>query len=63
MALPEPHLPTRRQILDDQTGEEHRLCARSYVSADGDSLVPEDAWVKNFVDRLAALVRNISGKD
>jgi hypothetical protein len=66
MARPEPHLPTRRrQILDDRTGGKFRLDRREYEDTwpDEDSLVPGDAWVKNFVGRLAALVHRIGGKN
>jgi hypothetical protein len=66
MALPEPHLPTRRrQILDDQTEGTQHFNAREYEDtwADEDSLVPSDAWVKNFVGRLAALIHSMGGKN
>jgi hypothetical protein len=65
MKLPTPLLPTRqRQILDDQTGGTHRFNAREYEDtwADGNSSVPPDAWVKNFVDRLAARIRGMGEK-
>jgi hypothetical protein len=66
MTLPEPHVPTRRrQILDDQTGGTRRFNAREYEDtwADGDSSIPPDAWVKNFVDRLAARIRSMGEKN
>jgi hypothetical protein len=66
MARCEPHLPTRRpQILDDQTGGARHFDAHEYEDtwADGDGLVPGDAWVKSFVARLAALVHSIGGKN
>jgi hypothetical protein len=66
MTLPEPHVPTRRrQILDDQTGGTQRFNAREYevTWADGDNSVPPDAWVKNFVNRLAARIREMGEKD
>jgi hypothetical protein len=66
MKQPESHTPTRRrQILDDQTGGTHRFNAREYEDtwADGDSLVPPDAWVKNFVERLAARIRGMGEKN
>jgi hypothetical protein len=66
MTLPEAHLPRRRrQILDDQTGAGHRFNAREHEDgwANGDSPVPGDAWVKNFVARLAALIHHFGGKN
>jgi hypothetical protein len=66
MALPDPPMPTRRrQILDDQTEATRHFNARAYqdTRADGDSLASGDPWVKNFVDRLAALVDAIGGKN
>jgi hypothetical protein len=66
MALPEPHLQTRRrQILDDQTGGARRFNACEYEDtwADGDSSVPGDAWVKDFVGRLAARIRSLGEKN
>jgi hypothetical protein len=63
MALPNPHIQARRrQILDDQTGGTPYVNARECEGtwADGDS---GDAWVKNFVGRLAALVRDIGGSN
>ena len=64
MARPEPHLPTRRRhILDDQTRGARHFDAHQDTWADEDSLVPGDAWVKNFVGRLAALVHRIGGKN
>jgi hypothetical protein len=66
MTLPEPHVPTRRrQIPDDQTGGTPRFNAREYEDAwaDGDSSIPADAWVKNFVDRLAARIRSMGEKN
>jgi hypothetical protein len=62
MTLSEPHLPTRRrQILDDQTGAAEQINARQYGDswADGDSSIPGDAWVKDFVGRLAARIRSL----
>jgi hypothetical protein len=60
MSYPEQALlkKRRRQILDDETGDGHRL----------DTLPPDDtsdsenAWAKNFVVRLGAVIRSIGGK-
>ena len=60
----------RRQILDDDT-EEARfdIGAPGETSAPGNGRVqedppqPEDGWVSSFMDRLAALVRDVSGRE
>ena len=60
MTSPEQRLLSRRrQILDDETEEARRIHAQDHQGgwADGNN------WVKNFVDRLAGLVRKIGGKD
>jgi hypothetical protein len=63
MTTPEPHLPTRRrQILDDRTGEAERINAHEYEDA-WDSSIPGDAWVKDFVGRLAARIRSLGEKN
>jgi hypothetical protein len=65
MTLPEPHLPTRRrQIMDDQTGQAHPFNAHEHKEAwtGGDNLVSRDAWVKDFVGRLAARIRSLGEK-
>jgi len=54
MTLPEPHSPRRRlQILDDETRDVQLFNARQH----------EDAWVTNFIARLAGLVRKVGGKN
>jgi hypothetical protein len=65
MTLPEHALPKRRrQILDDETGATRRLNASKHpdTSAHEDTL-HQDTWARNFVDRLAGLVRKIGGKN
>jgi hypothetical protein len=60
----------RRQILDDDT-EEARFDTRvpGDTSASGNGRVQEDTsrqedgWVSNFMGRLAALVRDIGGRE
>jgi hypothetical protein len=62
----------RRQILDDDT-EEARLGAPGATSAPGNGRVQEDSplaedscedsWVSSFMGRLAALVRDVSGRE
>jgi hypothetical protein len=60
----------RRQILDDNT-EEARfdMGAPGATSAPGngrvqeDSPQAEDSWVNSFMGRLAALVRDVSGRE
>ncbi|THD70788.1 MAG: hypothetical protein E7813_07160 [Bradyrhizobium sp.] len=65
---PERALPKRRrQILDDETGGTPRFEAGEDIwaqtnGAHGDGR-NEDAWVGNFIARLAGLVRKISGKN
>jgi hypothetical protein len=50
---PEQRLAGRRQqILDDKTLEPREL----HIPED------EDSWVKDFIDRLAGMTRNIDGK-
>jgi hypothetical protein len=60
----------RRQILDDDTAE-----TRFDAQAPGDTSAPrngrvqedtprqEDSWVNSFMGRLAALVRNVGGRE
>jgi hypothetical protein len=67
---PEHALPKRRrQILDDETQGAHRINAseRSDGSGHQDALhqdtLHQDTWARNFVDRLAVLVRKIGGKN
>jgi hypothetical protein len=64
MTLPEPHLPTRRrrQILDGQTGEAEHINAREHEDT-WDSSISGDAWVKDFVGRLAAWIRSLGEKN
>jgi hypothetical protein len=69
MTLPEHALPRRRrQILDDETQDARRVNASEPLDASGhqDTLHQEalhpDAWTRDFVDRLAILVRKIGGK-
>jgi hypothetical protein len=57
---PEQHLLKRRlQILDDET----RDAPRFDVHADEDSWTLAVAPMKNFMTRLAALVRKTGGKN
>jgi hypothetical protein len=60
----------RRQILDDDAKEAHfDIRAPRETSAPGNGRVqedppqPEDNWVSSFMGRLAALVRNVSGRE
>jgi hypothetical protein len=57
MTPPEQAIKRRRQILDDETGDAHRLNASAYQV-----WAPEHSWVKDFIARLAWLIRNISSK-
>ena len=60
----------RRQLLDDDT-EDARfdMEAPTKTSAPGngqvqeDSPQAEDSWVSSFMGRLAALVRDVSGRE
>lgn len=64
--MPSEH--RRRQILDDDTEE-----ARFDIGAPGETSAPgngqedspqaDDNWVNSFMDRLAALVRDVSGRE
>ena len=63
--MPSEH--RRRQILDDDT-EKARFDrgAPRKTSAPGngrDSPQAEDSWVNSFMGRLAALVRDVSGRE
>jgi len=58
MTLPEQAIKRRRQILDDETRDAHRFNASAYQ----DIWAPEHSWVKDFIARLAGLIRNISSK-
>ena len=61
MTPPEQDLPKhRRQILDDETWAAERLHARGNERAAG---MHEDTWARNFIARLAGLVRTIGSKD
>jgi len=70
MTLPEHALlRRRRQILDDETQDAHRFNASEPPDTSGhqDTLHQDtwhpDTWTRNFVDRLAGLVRKIGGKN
>jgi hypothetical protein len=60
----------RRQILDDDT-EEARFDTRAPWDASApqngrvqeDTSPQEDNWVNSFMGRLAALVRDVSGRE
>jgi len=54
MTTPEQGLVARRrrQILGDETMDRLEL----------DTPEREDAWVKDFIDRLAGVIRNLGGK-
>ena len=56
MTLPEQAIKRRRQILDDETRDAHRFNASAYQH------IWEHSWVKDFIARLAGLIRNISSK-
>jgi hypothetical protein len=66
--MPSEH--RRRQILDDDT-EEARFdtWATGDASAPGNDRVREDSprqkdsWMNNFMGRLAALVRDVGGRE
>jgi hypothetical protein len=60
----------RRQILDDDAKEANfdmRAPRETSVPGNGrvqeDPPQPEDSWVSSFMGRLAALVRNVSGRE
>ena len=59
MTLPEKR---RRQILDDDT-DEARFDAARDTSALQNGRVQEDNWVSSFMGRLAALVRDVGGRE
>jgi hypothetical protein len=66
MTLPEHALrKRRRQILDDETGEARRFDASEHRDSYALHQDPlhQDTWVRNFVDRLAGLLRKIGGKN
>ena len=65
MTLPEHALPRRRrQILDDETQDAPRFHASGPSDASGHSETSHpDIWARDFVDRLAVLVRKIGGKN
>jgi hypothetical protein len=56
-------LKRRRQILDDETTGAHRFDAskRPDTSAHRDAS-HQDTWARNFVNRLAGLIRKIGGE-
>ena len=59
MTLPEQHLSKRRlQILDDETRDGCGFNLRE----DEDSWADADIWVKNFMARLAVLVRKMAAR-
>ena len=58
MTLPEQAIKRRRQILDDETGDAHRFNASAYQHI----WQPEHSWVKDFIARVAGLIRNISSR-
>ena len=58
MTLPEQAIKRRRQILDDETGDAHRFNASAYP----DIRAPEHSRVKDFIARVAGLIRNINSK-
>ena len=59
MTLPKPDLPKHQdQIVDEATGEADRFDPREPEHP----RMQEDAWVKNFIGRLAGVLRNISKK-
>jgi hypothetical protein len=49
----------RRQILTDETGESGRPDSLT----DETKWLPEDPWVRNFIVRLARILRKTGGKD
>jgi hypothetical protein len=49
----------RRQILTDETANGLRLDTR----ANENTGTPEDPWVRNFIVRLARMLRKTGGKD
>jgi hypothetical protein len=49
----------RRQIMRDETGESRRPDSR----ADDPKWVPEDPWVRDFIVRMARMIRKTGGKD
>ncbi|HMJ45488.1 MAG TPA: hypothetical protein VK522_24745 [Pseudolabrys sp.] len=49
----------RRQILTDETANGLRFDAR----ANENTRIPEDAWVRNFIVRLARMLRKTGGKN
>jgi hypothetical protein len=56
----------RRQILDDETADMPRFEAGEHMWAQTSPARKEwddDAWLGNFMARLATLVRKISGKN
>jgi hypothetical protein len=66
--MPSEH--RRRQILDDDAKEARfDIEAPGAASAPGngrvqeDSPQPDDSWVSSFMGRLAALVRDVSGRE
>jgi hypothetical protein len=49
----------RRQILTDETGESLRSDSR----ANETTRIPEGRWVRNFIVRLARMLRKTGGKN
>ncbi len=53
MTTPERLLARRRrQIMDDETGEPRELHTTEH----------EDSWVRDFIARLAEVIRSMGGK-
>ena len=49
----------RRQILSDENADGLRFDTR----ANENTWIPEDPWVRNFIVRLARLLRKTGGKN
>ena len=49
----------RRQILTDETGDSLRSDSRDNETTS----IPEDPWVRNFIVRLARMLRKTGGKN
>jgi hypothetical protein len=71
MTIPERFPPKLSpQSLKEKTAAEHRLVRRRRQILDDETLdrfeldTPErkSAWVKDFIDRFAGVIRNIGGK-
>jgi hypothetical protein len=54
----------RRQILSDETAHGLRLDARANENTwTPEDWTPEDPWVRNFIVRLARMLRKTGGKN